>query len=403
MPSTKRTWKAVLAAVGTAAVLAAGTVPAHAASTSPWIAYGSTSVNNARLPATGVQLTTRSPKPFDTLTYTVGGRAVSATVSATPPAAPGGDWTATATADLSGLAGRLSLTAKMVSGRSSSSLAKSVRVVDPASSLGAGGAAVVKRPSRSVRVQATDGRPGAFTTGLRGGRAQRVLTGDQTITRDGTVLDGVQIEGCVVVKADDVVIRGSKVNCRRKGRQVAVQVADGARNLLVEDTEIDATGADVGVGWGNYTLRRVNLHGSADGARWGTNVLIEDSWIHDMSREDGLHSDAVQTTSASDVVVRRNVLDPSNGGDPLNSAVMIGTETGAQRLENVLIEGNRLGGGSYTINVRGDANITGLVIRGNTFEDNSRYGAMILPTGKDITVSGNVMGWTGAEVAPDRW
>ncbi|WP_432570280.1 right-handed parallel beta-helix repeat-containing protein [Kineococcus sp. SYSU DK005] len=402
MPSTKRTWKAVLAAVGTTAVLAAGTVPAHAASASPWIAYGGASVNNARVPASAVQLTTQSPRPFDTLTYSVGGRVVSAAVTATAPTTAGGDWTATATADLSGLSGRVSLTAKLVSGGSSSSVAKTLRVVDPASGLGTGRTAA-SRPARSVRVQATDGRPGAFTTGLRGARAQRVLTGDQVITRDGTVLDGVQVDGCVVVKADDVVIRNSKVNCRRQGRQVAVQVADGARNLLVEDTEIDATGADVGVGWGNYTLRRVNVHGSADGARWGSNVLIEDSWIHDMSRQDGLHSDALQTTSGSNVVIRRNVLDPSNGGDPLNAAIMVGTETGSRKLENVVVEDNRLGGGSYTVNVRGDVTVSGLVFRRNTFEDNSRYGAVIAPTGKDVTFTGNVMGWTGKEVTVDRW
>ncbi|WP_432534228.1 right-handed parallel beta-helix repeat-containing protein [Kineococcus arenarius] len=408
MAGTKRTWKATLVAVGTTLVLAVSGAPAQAASSAPWIAYAGTSVNNARVPATTVSLTTRSPKAFDTLTYLVAGKAVSATVTAAP--APDGDWVATAEADLSAFSGRTSVTARMVSGKSSSSVAKSLRVVDPGSSLGSGtgstagdGSVVVQRPTRKVREQVTDGRPGVFTTGLRGGGTQRTLTGDQTITRDGTVLDGVRIVGCVVVDANDVVIRNSEIVCRQKGRQVAVKVAEGKRNLLIEDSEIDATGADVGVGWGNYTLRRVNLHGSADGARWGSNVLIEDSWIHDMTRQDGLHSDAMQTTSATNVVIRGNVLDPSDGGDPLNAAVMIGTELGAQKLSNVLIEGNHLGGGSYTVNVRSDANITGLVIRGNTFEDNSRYGAMITPNGKDITLVGNVMGWTGKEVTGDRW
>ncbi|WP_432482806.1 right-handed parallel beta-helix repeat-containing protein [Kineococcus esterisolvens] len=402
MAGRKRTWKAALAAVGTALVLAASGAPAQAASNAPWIAYAGTSVNNARVPATTVSLTTRSPKAFDTLTYLVGGKAVSATVTAAP--ASNGDWVATADADLSAFSGRTSITARMVSGKSSSSVAKSLRVVDPTSSLGSGsGTAVVERPARKVRAQATDGRPGPFTTGLRGGRAQRTLTGDQTITRDGTVLDGVRIVGCVVVDANDVVIRNSEVVCRKKGRQVAVKVAEGKRNLLIEDTEIDATGADVGVGWGNYTLRRVNLHGSADGARWGHNVVIEDSWIHGMSRIDGLHSDATQTTSGSNVVIRGNVLDPSSGGDPLNAAIMIGTELGTKKLSNVLIEDNRLGGGTYTINVRGDANISGLVIRGNTFEDNSRYGAIVTPAGKDIAISRNVMGWTGKEITADTW
>jgi hypothetical protein len=395
----RRTWRSALAVLGAAAVIASAPAPAMAASEAPWIAYGGTSVNNARVPAGSVDLTTRSPKAFDTLTYVVAGKVVSATVTSTQ--LPDGDWAATARADLSGSAGRISLTAKLVSGRSSSSIAKSLRVVDPASSLGNGSTAVVGRPSRVARAQFGDGRPGAFTTGLRGASPTKVLTGDQTITTAGTVLDGVRIEGCLVVKADDVVIRNSRIVCHRPGRQLAVNVADGTKNLVIEDSEIDATGADVGIGWGNYTLRRVNLHGSADGARWGTKVTIEDSWIHDMSREDSLHSDAMQTTSGSDVVIRHNTLDPSNHGDPLNSAIMIGTETGSRSLRNVLIEGNFLGGGAYTVNIRSDATISGLVVRGNTFDDNSRYGAVVAPTGRDIVFAGNVMAWNGTAITVD--
>ncbi|WP_432561344.1 right-handed parallel beta-helix repeat-containing protein [Kineococcus sp. SYSU DK003] len=402
MLTTRRTWRSALAVFGAAAVIASAAVPAEAASSSTWIAYNGTSVNNARIPAGSVALTVRSPKAFDSVVFSVGGKVVSGVGTAT--LLPDGDWAATAHADLSAFAGKVSVTAKLTKGKSTSSVAKSVRVVDPASTLGSGSGTTSSRPTRSVRATYTDGRPGVFTTGLRGALTPtKVLTGDQTITTPGTVLDGVTINGCLVVKASDVTVRNSKIVCNAKGRQLAVNVADGVRNFVVEDSEIDATGTDVGIGWGNYTLRRVNLHGSADGARWGTNVTIEDSWIHDMSREDGLHSDAMQTTSASNVVVRHNTLDPSNGGDPLNAAIMIGTETGSKALKNVRIEDNFLGGGSYTVNIRSDANISGLVLKGNVFSDNSRYGAMIMPIGKDITVSGNTLGWTGKEITADRW
>ncbi|PRY12959.1 right-handed parallel beta-helix repeat-containing protein [Kineococcus rhizosphaerae] len=402
MFTARRTLRTTLAVLGTAAVIGSAALPADAASTSTWIAYAGTSVNNARVPASSVSLTVRSPQPFDTVSFLVGGKAVSGTGTAT--LGSDGDWVSSAAADLSGYSGRISLTARLTRGKASSSIAKTLRVVDPASTLGSGSTGTSQRPTRAVRTQYGDGRPGAFTTGLRGGAdPARVLTGDQTITTAGTVLDGVTIKGCLVVKASNVTVRNSKVVCHAPGRQLAVNVGDGVTGFVVEDSEIDATGTDVGIGWGNYTLRRVNVHGSADGARFGTNVTIEDSWIHDMSRADGLHSDAVQTTSGANVVIRHNTLDPSSGGDPLNSAVMIGTETGQRALKNVLVEKNFLGGGSYTLNVRGDVNVSGLVVRGNTFDDNSRYGAMIVPNGKDITVSGNTMGWTGKEVTADRW
>lgn len=398
----RRPMSVALAALGAAAALTLPLMTATPAlAGTSWISYAGASVNNARVPASTVDLTTWSDSAFDTLTYSVAGRVLSPTVTSTRTA--DGQWSATAPVDLGGLAGRISITARTTSGPRGSSIAKTLRVVDPASSLGNASSASSTRPTRVARQQFTDGRPSAFTTGLRGRTAPVTRTGNLTITTDGTVIDGMRLEGCLVVKASNVVIRNSQVVCNVKGRQLAVQVADGAKNLVIEDSEIDGTGTDVAIGWGQYTLRRVNIHGSADGARWGSNVTIEDSWIHDMSREDGLHSDAMQTTSAANVVIRHNTLDPSNNGDPLNSAIMIGTETGQRKLSNVLIENNFLGGGSYTVNVRGDANISGLVIKGNTFDDNSRYGAMILPTGKDITESGNTMGWTGKGISVDKW
>ncbi len=219
------------------------------------------------------------------------------------------------------------------------------------------------------------------------------------ITEDDTVVDGMDVDGCVLVEADDVIIRNTRIRCDDRERQLVVQVGDEAQNLVVERSEIDGRGRmAVGIGWSRYTLTNVDVHGVADGARFGHGVLIENSWVHDMARIGSLHSDALQTTSASDVVIRGNVLDPTRGrdGDYNNAALMIGSETGSKLVRDVLVEGNSLDGGNYSLNVRADATVQGLVVRGNVFGDDSRYGPVLAPGAvtldeDNVTVSGDAV------------
>src|SRR5690606_30862201 len=116
--------------------------------------------------------------------------------------------------------------------------------------------------------------------------------------------DGLEITGSVVVRADDVVIRNSRIIAT--GR-IAIRV-DGARNLVVEDTEIDGQGrADPTVAFRGYTLRRVHIHDVAEGPRIaGGNVTIEDSYIHDVVQVGDNHTDAVQAVSGRNIVLRGN-------------------------------------------------------------------------------------------------
>lgn len=224
------------------------------------------------------------------------------------------------------------------------------------------------------------------------------------ITDDGAVVEGLDVDGCVTVLADDVTIRNTRIRCADKKQQLVVEVGDGARNLVVESSEIDGRGKlQVGIGWGSYTLRKVDVHGVADGARFGHDVTVEDSWIHDMARIGTLHSDALQTTSASDVVIRGNVLDPTRTkDDDLNNAgLMLGSETGTKKVRDVLVERNLFGGGNYSLNVRGDIDAEGVVIRDNVFGDGSRYGAVLAPRSVPLG-KGNVMAGSGEPVEADR-
>ncbi|WP_369140394.1 hypothetical protein [Modestobacter versicolor] len=240
------------------------------------------------------------------------------------------------------------------------------------------------RPAGAAAV--TDGPPtppGPDDTGVPAGTVLEP-SGDLEVTEEGAVVDGLDVDGCVVVRADDVTIQNTRIRCGDPDTANVVQVADGVTGLLVQDTEIDGMGtADIGVGWSDYTLRRVEIHRTNDGARLGDDVLIERSWIHDMTRQGELHPDCVQATQGVGITLRGNNLDvPARDiGDLNNAAIMLGSETGKRRLEQVLVEGNWLNGGNYTVNVRQDTDLDDVVFRGNVYGPDSRYGPAQAPAG----------------------
>ncbi|QTE29652.1 right-handed parallel beta-helix repeat-containing protein [Pengzhenrongella sicca] len=253
-------------------------------------------------------------------------------------------------------------------------------------------------PSWSPLDSATD-RPGPASTGVPAGV---VLTPSEgvRVTEDGAVLDGLDVAGCVVVAADDVTIRNSRITCLDAPNDRAV-VYDGSRTgLVLEDVEIDGGGrTDIGVDTSSTTIRRANIHGVNDGVRLGIGVTVEASWIHDLTRIGELHPDAIQGISAQDIVIRGNTLDPRNAvtGDRGNAAIMLGSETGPKVSKNVVIEGNWINGGNYSINIREDIVAEGFEIRDNRFGTDTTYGPILMRS--TVTLgTGNVMDATEAPV-----
>lgn len=228
-----------------------------------------------------------------------------------------------------------------------------------------------------------------------------------TVTEDGAVLDGLDIDGNVVVEADDVTIRRSRI---RGAGDYAITMGSDSENLLVEDVEI--VGDEIrsaAVCCSDYTLRRVNIHRVNEGPRVGGDVTIEDSYIHHLRRcteddfypdyDDGCHIDALQSTGGSDIVIRGNNLQAYNPDtdDFMNAAFQFGEEQ--NDLRDVLFEGNLLNGGSYTVNGGGGGSRGGEVtFRDNRFGPDSRYGAATL-LGKRVSFDdSNVWDDTGEPV-----
>jgi hypothetical protein len=232
------------------------------------------------------------------------------------------------------------------------------------------------------------GYPDETNTGVPPGTTL-TNSGSITVTQAGAVIQNLNVNGQIVVKANNVTIRNVKLT---SGDYYPIDNSNGNTGLLVEDTEIIATNANVtsGISFTNYTARRVNVHGSSDGFKADSNVTIEDSYIHDLVVTATSHNDGIQTTGGSNVTIRHTTckLSTTNGA---NACMQIGNEHGAN--SNWLITDNLLDGGGWTINA-GNGN-TNMTVTNNRFTRNAGYGPGTIP---GSTSSGNYYDDNGAPI-----
>jgi hypothetical protein len=212
------------------------------------------------------------------------------------------------------------------------------------------------------------------------------VNGELVIDTDGTVLDGAQVDCDIRIDANDVTISRSLI---RAGGPWAIYKPDRFTNLTVRDVEIAGQpGCQAALVFSHFTATRLNVHGCADGLRVDQNATVQDSWIHDFwdGRVNGqqvgaVAHDGVSMTGGSDLTIRHNRIDNPRSND---SCITIGDQFGAP--SNVVIEGNYLDGGNYTIALApAGAN---RVIRDNTFT--RAYLTAPAKLGGSYTWAGNV-------------
>jgi hypothetical protein len=238
-------------------------------------------------------------------------------------------------------------------------------------------------------------------------------SGPSTVTTAGTVIDGKAI-GCISVRAPGVVIRNSRVTC--SSGYAAVNVDDGAFTgtpLLVEDSEIDCQVSLIhGIGEANITLRRVEVRGCMNGGDLNQNILVEDSLIHKLSNAGSdPHEDGIQLAGAhleggqwvpgtKNITLRHNTIFGMNVAGNFGTSAIISNNAAASD-ENVLIEGNLLAGGAYTLYCPADGAGVNYRVLGNHFS--RQFGAKVGFYGmstncSDEVQSGNVIHETGEAV-----
>jgi hypothetical protein len=208
-------------------------------------------------------------------------------------------------------------------------------------------------------------------------------SGSIRVESPGSIVENLDIQGEITVLADNVIIRNVRI---RSGDYYPIRYFDNNNTgLVVEDSEIEGTSDDVtaALSFANYTARRLNIHGGADGFKADENVLIEDCWIHDLRNGPDQHNDGVQSTGGRGVTIRHNSISGAS-----NACVQTGDEGAAT--EDLCVQCNYLSGGGYALNIRG----TGATrpkntkIIDNVFARDSAYGPWTIDD-PSPTVTGN--------------
>jgi hypothetical protein len=219
------------------------------------------------------------------------------------------------------------------------------------------------------------------------------------------VISGKTI-GCLGVDAPGVVIRNSKISCGGGYAVFRGDVTNPGTPLVIEDSEISCGGGGTAIGEANVTALRLNIHDCENGFDVNENVVVEDSYIHDLYSNSVTHTDGIQTDQhlengnvvpgTLNLTVKHNTIF-ATPVDTTNSAII----TWPNHDQNVSIENNLMAGGGYTLYCPDGAGNTGIRVVDNHFTTrfSAKVGYYAPGTGCDpakYTVTGNVIHETGA-------
>lgn len=246
-------------------------------------------------------------------------------------------------------------------------------------------------------VTASYNKPNAENTGVPIGHTPTLQVTDTdrgiTVSANGNVrisksgvFEDMLITGRLNITADNVTIRYSRIEanpnpydlpddptsvteCNTLGAVTNQQAVAsyGRTNVVIEDSEIEAVRPSTFLGNGihgsGYTLRRVDISGTVDGAgifstTGAANVVIENSYIHDLyvgaydyGKSCGpSHTDGIQIHYGSAMIIRNNTLRPNSITPQVANAAIMVNQNSSYYTSDVTIEGNWIDYGACSIN-----------------------------------------------------
>ena len=238
------------------------------------------------------------------------------------------------------------------------------------------------------------GYPHAGNTGPTG--TLQVVNQSVTITVSGVYADR-EIRGCLEVRAPNVTVRNVKV----VGTCITGNVRTYAAGSQFLDMEVDCRDGSNSHGFnngsgGNATIRRADIHDCENGLNVPGNTDIADSWIHNLYDGGDAHTDGAQfNQGASNIRFVHNTIDARGN---TTSAIIMWDEGNPQN-SNVLIDGNLMAGGAYTLYCARQGPVNNVVITNNRFGPYT-FGHSNTCNGNRVTAwSNNVEDATGASFA----
>jgi hypothetical protein len=258
--------------------------------------------------------------------------------------------------------GRPSASASAAPSPSGSPSAGASAPADQAPAPGGTGASPTALPSRW---------PDAKNTGVPAGKTLRTHAGDLVVTDAGTVVDGLLVNGSIIVQAPNVTVRNTRVTPGH-GAYWAVRQTPGATNFQLENSEIAGSGVHLGVSMeaAGMTLQLCDIHDvdmavsvSAD------NAAVRFNYLHAVGT--GVGTGGRRST----LVIQHNTIASTIPGEAAIAFADNNTLTGVD------IEDNRLGGGNYAFYAGGGSPQQQITVQHNRFTrtvspKGGKYGAV---------------------------
>jgi len=203
---------------------------------------------------------------------------------------------------------------------------------------------------------------------------------------DNTVFENKSVTGQITVDANNVTIRNCVVNTTD---YFGIRIMPGVTGTVIEDCEIYASGNYyTGIAAQDAIIRRVNIHDFENGLAVGSNVLVQDSYIHDLYYSATTHVDGIEWgSSGSNTTIDHNRI--VIGGD--TGTVNITPYSGGTASNNT-VSNNLFSGGTYSLYIRGDGGgtVDGVNVFNNVWVKNSyAYGPYSIVSATNITWSNN--------------
>jgi hypothetical protein len=257
----------------------------------------------------------------------------------------------------------------------------------------------------------SSGKPGPSNTGVPAGTKLKRHDGNMIITKAGATYDALDIHGFVTIKAPNVTIKRSIIRGGVESKTnvgVVTNVSSNGTNFLLQDSEIVPAHPSVYIdgikGW-NYTLNRVDIHGTVDTAKvFGNNATIKNSWLHgtvyyahDPYQGGGhTHNDGVQVLSGTNIHIVHNTITGA-----YNAAMQV--TQGHGTVDKLWFTTNWADGGGCSVNLNNSPKPTmkAITVSTNRFGHNTRNAncPIIATHATQLTANGNVWDDTGKPAA----
>ncbi|MCV9967686.1 hypothetical protein OIU34_38330 [Pararhizobium sp. BT-229] len=200
----------------------------------------------------------------------------------------------------------------------------------------------------TVATATTAGFPDATTTGVKAGVAMTKHTGTLRITEDNAVISNMEVTGDIIIDAKNVTMSNIKLISNTPWH--ALRVMDDASGFTLKDSEIDGRGTTDNAIYGFGTFLRNDLHDAENGMNvWGP-AVVEGNYIHNLRHtgKSDPHYDGIQMTSGRNIDIIGNTIINDHSQ---TAAIGMGNTFGD--LADITVDGNRLVGGGYTVQVDG--------------------------------------------------